>query len=208
MGDSCNVFTDTFLQSLVYQGALMHTIGILAWATAFIAVRKHEARKQAVQGDGGAAAAAQEKQQTAHLPEAGLSRGLAALKLQSLCQSPRSVHRPEQHLFAARPGSRMLQAAETPLSPCTPCSAGASIQGPAADPDKDLVPFETLGIHLLRTLGLAPALCWLDERAAQIADRIDETVVLRSACLPVAAYSLAYTHLARVQFMVSDGAWI
>ena len=190
MGHSCNVLTDTFLKSLLYEGAVMHTVGILAWATAYIAVSKHEARKLAAQDDG--AVDAQRLQQAAAAFEGGASKGSAGVKhtVSPSCQSPRSVQ---------WSGTRAALNGEPPRS------AGASDQGPSAaeaDRDKDLVPFETLGINFLRTLGLGPALCWMDERVAKLADRIDETIVLRSACLPVAAYSLTYTHLARVQFMV------
>ena len=66
-----------------------------------------------------------------------------------------------------------------------------------------LLPLETCGIFILRKLGLCPALFWLDERVAQLADRIDEAIIVRSVCLPVVAYSLTYNFQTHARFLVS-----
>lgn len=206
-GQSCNIVSWRFLWSLFQQGATLHTVGFLAWATAYIAVRKHEARQRVVQD--GATVVAQGPKQTAAMGATGRQHAPVRQTAHHTCHLPKIVQQAEQQLS-------VQDTAETSPSmwTSTPCSgAAAAAAGAVAAAEvarEGLVPLETLGIYALRTFGFDSTLCWLDEQAARLADRIDEAIIVRSVCLPVVAYSLTYVVLARVQFLVRgrEGAFM
>lgn len=68
------------------------------------------------------------------------------------------------------------------------------------------VPLEYFGIHIFRTLGLAPALRQVDLYVSSLAERVNEGMVVRVVCLPIAIHCLFYAVMARLRFLVSTGA--
>lgn len=198
-----------FLQSLLHQGAIMYIVGFLAWVTAYVAVRKHEARKKAVQ-DGAALATGGTKQTSVGDMASREQASARPMPLPS-CQLPKISQQAERqpssqgNMEAPRNkdfGTPGRTAAAAPAAP--PAVAAVAAEVAADAPEEGPVPLEALGIYVLRRMGLAPALCWLDRECARLADRIDEAIIVRSVCLPVVAYSLTYVVLARVQFLVSE----
>lgn len=67
------------------------------------------------------------------------------------------------------------------------------------------MPFESFGIRVFQRLGLEPYFRALEVWVNAVVDRIDDGLVVRVTCLPVAAYSLTYALMVRMRFPVSRG---
>ena len=67
------------------------------------------------------------------------------------------------------------------------------------------MPFESFGIRMFQRLGLEPFFRALEVWVNAVVDRIDDGLVVRVTCLPVAAYSLTYALMVRMRFPVSRG---
>lgn len=194
--NGCSFTVMGSLHCLVVHGATIQAAGLLAWGTAYVVVRKHKQRERLARQS--AIGLAHESTSAAALGAgAGSGSGSALGKSERRPLSGTASKRSEPSAAGSPPAGSADAAFYSPAGTAAGVSSADSDHG-----STQLLPLEFLGVHIFRRMGLGPFFLWLDEYAMRAAERMEEMVLVRIVCLPIAIYSLTFAVMARMHFMV------
>lgn len=200
MHQDCSFTLWGMLRCLVVHGTIIQAAGALSWSTIFVVVRKHKQRERLARQSGAELAS---KDGSGVAASAGSGSGSARTKAgHQSTPSAAAASKRSAHAAGSPPTTTAVAGSGGDGALFTPAGVPGDVSG-ASEPVGQQLPLEFFGVRIFRTMGLGPFFLWLDDCVTRLADRLEEAVLVRLVCLPVAGYSLAFLAMARLRFMVS-----